>query len=230
MKAYGRLGVGEWEMEDGGNSRSPTQRPKGSCSKALTPAGMGRRVGRSQRRTRTAPSAYASPRLRAQPVRVATPESLEERVADLEGCVSDHVQAQNEQRKMIQQLSQRVDHLDQKVDRFREELAVRITNLEESVNERINGLEQSVNERSSAVEDRIQAVSDRIGALDEKVSRQFVRLVGIQVTVLVAVVGALLTALLRQRQARGGSVNAGAQYRTLWKYSFFSPVRSRLVD
>lgn len=72
------------------------------------------------------------------------------------------------------------------MDRFREELAARITNLEESVNERF-----------SAVEDRIQAVSDRIGALDEKVSRQFVRLVGIQVTVLVAVVGALLTALLR---------------------------------
>ena len=60
--------------------------------------------------------------------------------------------------------------------------------------------------------------------------RQFVWLVGIQVTVPVAVVGALLTALLRQRQARGGSVNAGAQYRTLWKYSFFSPVGSRLVD
>lgn len=72
------------------------------------------------------------------------------------------------------------------MDRFREELAARITNLEESVNE-----------RSSAVEDRIQAVSDRIDALDEKVSRQFVWLVGIQVTVLVAVVGALLTALLR---------------------------------
>ena len=83
------------------------------------------------------------------------------------------------------------------MDRFREELAARITNLEESVNERINGLEQSVNERFSAVEDRIQAVSDRIDALDEKVSRQFVWLVGIQVTVPVAVVGALLTALLR---------------------------------
>ena len=85
------------------------------------------------------------------------------------------------------------------MDRFREELAARITNLEESVNERF-----------SAVEDRIQAVSDRIDALDEKVSRQFVWLVGIQVTVLVAVVGALLTALLRQRQARGGSGECGS--------------------
>ena len=85
------------------------------------------------------------------------------------------------------------------MDRFREELAVRITNLEESVNERF-----------SAVEDWIQAVSDRIDALDEKVSRQFVWLVGIQVIVLVAVVGALLTALLRQRQARGGSGECGS--------------------
>ena len=62
------------------------------------------------------------------------PESLEERVAYLEGRVSDQKQAQTELREMVQQLGERVEHLDQKVDRFREELAARITNLEESVN------------------------------------------------------------------------------------------------
>jgi hypothetical protein len=34
---------------------------------------------------------------------------------------------------VIQQPGQRVEHLDQKVDRFREELAARIMNLQESV-------------------------------------------------------------------------------------------------
>lgn len=64
------------------------------------------------------------------------PDSLDGRVVYLEGRVSDRVQAQNELREMIV-------HLDQKVDRFREEPAARSTNLEESVNERMNGVEQS---------------------------------------------------------------------------------------
>jgi uncharacterized coiled-coil protein SlyX len=89
------------------------------------------------------------------------PQSLEERVAYLEGRVSDQIQAQNELRELVVQLNQRVDHLDRKIDRFREGLA------------------------------------NRIDALDDKVSRQFVWLVGIQVTVLIAVVSALSAALLQ---------------------------------
>lgn len=57
------------------------------------------------------------------------PESIEERVAYVEGRGSDQAQSQNELREIIHQLGQRVEHLDQKVDRFREELAARITNL-----------------------------------------------------------------------------------------------------
>jgi tetrahydromethanopterin S-methyltransferase subunit G len=59
------------------------------------------------------------------------------------------------------EIRERLTFLDQKVDRFREELAA------------------------------------RIDALDQKVSRQFIWLVGIQITVLVAVVGALIAALFR---------------------------------
>ena len=55
-------------------------------------------------------------------------------------------------------------HLDQKVDRFREELSRRI--------------------------DRIDA---RIDTLDEKFSRFFLWTIGIQITVLLAVIGALLS-------------------------------------
>ena len=64
------------------------------------------------------------------------PQGLEERVAYLEGRASDQAQAQSELREMMRQLGQRVDHLDQKVDRFLDELSARITGLEESVNAR----------------------------------------------------------------------------------------------
>lgn len=111
------------------------------------------------------------------------PQSLEERVAYLEGRVSDHTQAQSELREMVV-------HLDQKVDRFREELAARISALEQSV----NAWFQSVNDQIDALD---QSLSTRIDVLNEKVDRQFKWLVGIQITVLVAVVSALIAALLQ---------------------------------
>jgi hypothetical protein len=59
-------------------------------------------------------------------------------------------------------------HLDQKVDRFREELSSRIDNLDA----RLNG---------------------RLDSLDAKFSRFFLWTIGIQITVLLAVIGALLS-------------------------------------
>ncbi|MDQ7851091.1 MAG: hypothetical protein QN152_11800 [Armatimonadota bacterium] len=91
--------------------------------------------------------------------------TLEERVAYLEGKVEEQSRLGSELREMIA-------HLDQKVDRFREELSGRI----EALDQRLSG---------------------RIDTLDQKVSRQFLWLVGLQVTVLLAVVGALIGALFR---------------------------------
>jgi uncharacterized coiled-coil protein SlyX len=88
------------------------------------------------------------------------PGTLEERVAYLEGKVEEHSRGFGELREMV-------IHLDQKVDRFREELAGRI----EALDQRLSG---------------------RIEALDHKLSTQFTWLVGIQVAVLLAVVGALI--------------------------------------
>jgi len=135
------------------------------------------------------------------------PESLEERVAYLEGRVSDHAQVQNELREMVV-------HLDQKVDRFREELAARISSLEQSINARFESIDQrfesidqrfesidqrfeSIDRRFEAIDQRFEAINGRIDALDDKVSRQFMWLVGIQITVLIAVVSALIAALLQ---------------------------------
>ena len=86
--------------------------------------------------------------------------TVEERIAYLEGKVEEHSRGFGELREMV-------IHLDQKVDRFREELAARIDALD-------------------------QRLSARIEALDQKVSKQFIWLVGIQIMVLLAVIGALL--------------------------------------
>ncbi len=82
--------------------------------------------------------------------------TLEERVAYLEGKTEEHSRGFGELRDLVIHLNSRVDALDQKVDRFREELA------------------------------------SRIDALDAKFSRYFLWTIGIQITVLLAVIGALL--------------------------------------
>lgn len=99
------------------------------------------------------------------------PGTLEERVAYLEGKVEEHSRGFAELREMV-------IHLDQKVDRFREELAGRIDALDQRLSGRIEALDQRL--------------GSRIDALDQKISTYFTWLVGIQVAVLLAVVGALI--------------------------------------
>jgi uncharacterized coiled-coil protein SlyX len=94
-------------------------------------------------------------------------DTFEGRLAFLEGRV-------DEQSRGTNGLTDSIRHLDQKVDRFRDELSARIDALDQKV-------------------DRFRdELSARIDALDLKMSRQFAWTVGIQVTVLVAVMGALL--------------------------------------
>lgn len=104
--------------------------------------------------------------------------TLEERVAYLEGKTEEHSRGHADIREGFQHLEQRLTFLDQKVDRFRDELAARIDALDQRLSGRIDALDQ-----------RLGA---RIEALDQKVSRQFIWLVGIQIMVLLAVIGALL--------------------------------------
>jgi len=99
---------------------------------------------------------------------------LEERVAYLEGKLEEHSRGYVEIRDGLQHLDQRLTFLDQKVDRFREELSARIDTLDQKV-------------------DRVrEELAGRIDVLDQKVSKQFIWLVGIQIMVLLAVIGALL--------------------------------------
>jgi predicted RNase H-like nuclease (RuvC/YqgF family) len=100
--------------------------------------------------------------------------TLEERVAYLEGQVSEHTHTLIEIRDAIRQLDQRFDARFEQVDRRFEQVDRRFEQLERRFDTRFD------------VYDR------RLEGLDEKVSRQFTWVVGIQVTTLIAIVGALL--------------------------------------
>ena len=93
--------------------------------------------------------------------------TVEERLAYLEGRVEEHGRGMAGLGDAVIQFTHRMDGLDLKIDRFREELAGRIDAAE-------------------------QKLAGRIDGLDQKLSRHFLWLVGMQVTVLLAVVGALL--------------------------------------
>jgi len=88
------------------------------------------------------------------------PETLEERLAYLEGRVEEHSKAWEDIKDMIvnfdQKVDRRIDALDQKVDRFRDEL------------------------------------SSRIESLDQKFSRYFLWIIGIQVTIFLSIIATLL--------------------------------------
>ena len=98
--------------------------------------------------------------------------TLEERVAYLEGQVSEHTQTLIDIRDSIRQLDRRFDARLDTIDR------------------RIDGLEDKLDRRIDGLEDKL---GRRIEGLEDKLARQFAWLVGIQVTTLVAIVGALLT-------------------------------------
>ena len=97
--------------------------------------------------------------------------TFEERLAYLEGRVEEH--ARN-------------------VDGIRDALV----SLERRVDARFDGLERRVDARLDGVERRFNVMDVKIDltrdALDQKMSRHFLWLVGIQVTTLVAILGALL--------------------------------------
>ena len=103
--------------------------------------------------------------------------TIDERVAYLEGKVDEHSNGFGELRESVRQV-------DQKLDR-----------LFASLNDRIVGVDQKLDRLIASVNDRIdgvdQSLSLKIDRLDDKMSRQFLWILGVQVAVLIAVVGAL---------------------------------------
>jgi hypothetical protein len=101
--------------------------------------------------------------------------TIEERVAYLEGQVSEQSHAQLEIRDAVRSLEHRMDSRFEAVDRRFESIDRRF----DVVDRRIDALDEKV--------------TRQVESLDGKMSRQFMWLVGIQVTTLAAIIGALLS-------------------------------------
>ena len=103
--------------------------------------------------------------------------TIEERVAFMEGQMSELSHGLIDLRDVVRHLEQAVRHLDQKVDTRFAQVDARFA---------------QVDARFAQVDSRFDLMDRRFAALDDKVSRQFMWVVGVQVTTLVAIVGALL--------------------------------------
>ena len=97
--------------------------------------------------------------------------TFEERLAYIEGRVEEHLRNVDGIRDALVSLERRTD--------------ARFDSLERRVDARLDGLERRLN----VMDTKIDLTRD---ALDQKMSRHFLWLVGIQVTMLVAILGAQL--------------------------------------
>jgi chromosome segregation ATPase len=124
--------------------------------------------------------------------------TLEERVAYLEGQVSEQTHALVEVREAIRSFEHRMDARFEGVDHRFESIDRRFETIDrrfEAIDRRFETFDrrfEAIDRRFEAIDRRFDTVDRRIDSLDDKVSRQFVWLVGLQVTTLVAIVGALL--------------------------------------
>ena|SRR5687767_8993037 len=100
--------------------------------------------------------------------------TIEERVAFMEGQMSEQAHALLELRDSVRHLQL--------------ELRDSVRHLQDAVRH----LDQKMDARFDLVDRRFEAADRRFESMDDKISRQFIWVVGVQVTTLVAVVGALL--------------------------------------
>jgi prefoldin subunit 5 len=109
------------------------------------------------------------------------PTTLEERVAYLEGKVEEHSYAWQDLKEAIRETNQRITHMEQKFDQ-------RFTNLEQRIDNRF----EAIDRRFEAMDRRFEAMDRRFEAIDQKFSKYFLWIIGIQVSVLLAVIAVML--------------------------------------
>ena len=104
--------------------------------------------------------------------------TIEERVAYLEGQVSEHSHTLVEIRDSIRELERRFD--------------ARFDQLERRFDARFGQVDARFDQLERRFETRFDVNDRRFEGLDDRVARHFTWLVGLQVTTLVAILGALL--------------------------------------
>lgn len=101
--------------------------------------------------------------------------TVEERLASLEGRA-------NEQSQMFATMRDLLAAIERRIDRFEQRVEARF---------------DASDRRFDAIDRRFGAVDRRFEGIEDKLSRNLLWTVGIQVTVLVVVIGAVVTALTR---------------------------------
>jgi chaperonin cofactor prefoldin len=102
------------------------------------------------------------------------PATLEERIAYLEGKVEEHSYA-------WQDLRERITHMEQTFNQ-------RFISLEQRIDNRF----ETIDKRFEAIDRRFEAIDRRFEAIDQKFSKYFLWIIGIQVSVLLAVIASML--------------------------------------
>ena len=136
-------------------------------------------------------------------------QTLDERVAFLEGRVDEHSRGVDDMRALVVQLDgkvdRRIDGLDgrfEAIDRRFEAIDRRFDAIDarfETIDRRFEAIDrrfEAIDRRFEDVDRRFIALEGQIGALDQKMSRQFLWLMGALTTVLVSVIGSLLGVVL----------------------------------
>jgi chaperonin cofactor prefoldin len=137
--------------------------------------------------------------------------TLEERVATLEARVDAYTMSSTDTRVVLaglqDQMNRRFEQTDRRfeqMDRRFEQMDRRFEQMDrrfEQVDQRFAALQDQMNRRFEQVDQRFTVLQDhmnqRFDAVDQKIDRHFTWLVGIQVAVLVAVVGALVAPYYR---------------------------------
>ena len=122
-------------------------------------------------------------------------QTPDERVAFLEGRVDEHSRGVDDMRALVVQLDGKVDRRIDGLDARFEAIDRRF----EAIDRRFEAIDrrfEAVDRRFEHVDRRFTALEGQIGALDLKMSRQFLWLMGALTTVLVSVIGSLLGVVL----------------------------------
>lgn len=110
--------------------------------------------------------------------------TLEERVAFLEGTMTEHSRTLDGIREGLGAFEARVDRRFEAIDRRFDAIDRRF----EAIDRRF----EAIDRRFDSLERRFDVFERRVDGLDDKMSRQFTWLVGLQVTTLGAIFAALL--------------------------------------
>ena len=114
--------------------------------------------------------------------------TVEERVAAVDARVG-------EQSVMLEAVRQSVDRLDQRMIAMDSRIGQRFTALEARLDQRFTAIDQ----RLVVIDQRFAAIDGCFVALDTKISRQFQFLVGIQVTMFLALAGTMISGFFALR-------------------------------